>query len=58
VFEPAAPVGSTPAKESQAQQLFPHLYGTIDAAAVVRELPVVRAADGAFLAIEGLQGAS
>lgn len=34
--------------------LFPHLYGSIDFAAVVRELPMQRAADGTFLGIEGL----
>jgi uncharacterized protein (DUF952 family) len=54
VFEPAAPVGATPAKASQAEQLFPHLYGTIDYPAVTRELPVARGPDGTFLAIEGL----
>jgi len=58
VFEPAAPVGTTPAHkvgaEEAEQPLFPHLYGTIDFDAVVRELEVERDASGAFLAIKGL----
>uniref|UniRef100_A0A383VBQ5 DUF952 domain-containing protein n=1 Tax=Tetradesmus obliquus TaxID=3088 RepID=A0A383VBQ5_TETOB len=52
VFEAAAPVGDQPPLEKQQQ--FPHLYGTIDFAAVSAELPVERAADGTFLAIVGL----
>ncbi|GBF89045.1 hypothetical protein Rsub_01762 [Raphidocelis subcapitata] len=53
VFEPAAPVGTTPAVHADAV-LFPHLYGPIPAAAVVRELAVERGGDGAFLSIQGL----
>lgn len=34
--------------------LFPHIYGPIDAGAVVAELTVVRSDDGTFLSIEGL----
>lgn len=51
-------MGSTPAKADQAEQLFPHLYGTIDFKSVVRELAVTRGADGAFLEIQGLGTAS
>ena len=45
--------------EAQQQQqgeepLFPHLYGSIDFAAVVQELPMQRGPDGTFLGIEGL----
>lgn len=58
VFEPAAPVGDTPAKPSHEQQLFPHLYGTIDFPAVVRELAVARGEDGSFLSFEGLDAAA
>ena len=58
VFEPAAPVGSTPAHSSEPEVLFPHLYGPIDAAAVTRELDVKRADDGTFLAIHGLPQAA
>lgn len=54
VFEPAAPVGNTPAKSDQAAQLFPHLYGGLDLGSVVRELTVARGEGGAFTAIEGL----
>eukprot|EP00882_Tetradesmus_deserticola_P007484 GHRQ01007883.1.p1 GENE.GHRQ01007883.1~~GHRQ01007883.1.p1 ORF type:complete len:137 (+),score=69.07 GHRQ01007883.1:309-719(+) len=52
VFEAAAPVGNQ--KPMEGEQLFPHLYGTIDFAAVTAELPVERATDGTFLAIPGL----
>ncbi|KAF6263908.1 hypothetical protein COO60DRAFT_1634833 [Scenedesmus sp. NREL 46B-D3] len=52
VFEAAAPVGDQ--RPLEGQQLFPHLFGTIDFAAVCAELPVERAADGTFLAIPGL----
>lgn len=38
--------------------LFPHLYGSIDAAAVVRELGVARDAAGTFLSIDGLPAAA
>ena len=54
VFEPAAPVGTTPPKDTGAEQppVFPHLYGTIDYDSVVKELPVKRdASSGRFLEI-------
>ena len=53
VFEPAAPVGKTPAKDAGAEQppMFPHLYGTIDYGSVIRELPVQRDPHGKFLQI-------
>ncbi|KAI8464687.1 MAG: hypothetical protein J3K34DRAFT_439610 [Monoraphidium minutum] len=60
VFEPAAPVGTTPAKPAGGEDevLFPHLYGTIDFSAVGRELPVARGEGGSFLGIGGLEGAA
>jgi len=60
-FEAAAPVGETSSADAEfskgadsetAAPLFPHLYGTIDYASVVRELPVKRSEDGKFLSIE------
>jgi hypothetical protein len=51
VFEAAAPVGSMPPMGSINTQLFPHLYGHIDAAAVTSELSVDRSDDGTFTAI-------
>ncbi|PNH02500.1 Pyruvate, phosphate dikinase, chloroplastic [Tetrabaena socialis] len=58
VFEPAAPVGSKASdgllEGGEAAPLFPHLYGTIDYAAVQSELEIERGADGAFLSIPGL----
>lgn len=61
-FEPAAPVGDKQTTnfadktegDKTEEQLFPHLYGTIDFDAVESELAVHRATDGAFLSIEGL----
>ncbi len=64
----AAPVGDKPAHskgetgddsagpdaQEPPQQLFPHVYGPIDTAAVVAELAVERSDDGHFLSIEGL----
>lgn len=58
-FEAAAPVGEkssagadfSKASPEAAAPLFPHLYGTIDYSSVVRELPVLRDADGQFLDI-------
>ncbi|CAG9466349.1 unnamed protein product [Pedinophyceae sp. YPF-701] len=52
VFEAAAPVGDKPAKEGE--QLFPHLYGGIDVAAVFDTMRMVRDPAGRFLSIEGL----
>ena len=54
VFEPAAPVGARPPKDTGGEQppLFPHLYGTIDYDSVEKELPVKRdASSGRFLEI-------
>lgn len=49
-------MGDTPAKPAHEQQLFPHLYGTIDFPAVTRELAVARGPDGTFLSIQGVEG--
>eukprot|EP00879_Flechtneria_rotunda_P024787 GHRR01026300.1.p1 GENE.GHRR01026300.1~~GHRR01026300.1.p1 ORF type:complete len:147 (+),score=24.36 GHRR01026300.1:97-537(+) len=54
-FEAAAAVGNTEAPETQ--QLFPHLYGTINSDAVTQELPVQRSGDKTFLSIAGLPAA-
>ncbi len=40
------------------EPLFPHLYGTIDFAAVVDELPMQRSADGWFTGIVGVAAAN
>ncbi len=57
-FEPAAPVGSTPPPAgytaSPDAPLFPHLYGTINYDAVVREARLRRDQDGRFAGIEGI----
>lgn len=64
-YEPAAPVGNTSsggllggaqqlAEEQPQAPLFPHLYGALDLAAVVRRVPMQRAADGSFTGIAGL----
>jgi uncharacterized protein (DUF952 family) len=49
-FEAAAPVGEQAA--AKGQQLFPHIYGAIDMAAVEAEWPVIRDAEGQFLSIQ------
>lgn len=49
-FEPAAPVGDKAAKLSD-ERKWPHLYGTIDFAAVEQRLPVRRDGQGRFLEI-------
>lgn len=55
VFEGTAPVGDIqPEFEGAGDELFPHLFGGITPAAVLQVLSVTRAADGAFLAIEGI----
>lgn len=57
-FEPAAPVGSTPPPAgytaSPDAPLFPHLYGTINYDAVVREARLRTDRDGRFAGIEGI----
>lgn len=57
-FEAPAPVGGVTRAEdsdpSRTQPLFPHIYGPITAASVVRSFRMLRAADGTFLSIEGL----
>lgn len=52
----AGPNGTAAAAAATTEQqpLFPHLYGTIDFAAMREELPMERGADGRFLAIQGL----
>lgn len=57
VFEPAAPVGATPASTDPAissAQLFPHVLGGIPPAAVLEVTPVVRARDGSFVEVAGV----
>lgn len=49
-FEPAAPVGDKAAQLSD-ERKWPHLYGTIDFAAVERRLPVRRDGEARFLEI-------
>lgn len=68
-YEPAAPVGNISstgvlggaqrreAAEAPPEPLFPHLYGSIDFAAVRQELPMQRGPTGSFLSIEGLPAA-
>ena len=51
-YERAAPVGSTAAHE--AQQLFPHLYGGINRAAVLALHLMTRDEDGRFLGVPSL----
>ena len=41
-------------QQKRKHQLFPHIYGPINAPAVVAELAVMRAEDGKFLSIAGL----
>ena len=55
-FEAAAPVGDKATSDfgQKNEQLFPHLYGPVDEAAVVAELGVQRGEDGSFTGIEGL----
>ena len=55
VFEATAPVGDKPADfDGAGDELFPHIYGGICPAAVLQAHPVSRAADGAFLAVDGV----
>ncbi|KAL4853321.1 hypothetical protein ACK3TF_005668 [Chlorella vulgaris] len=68
-YEPAAPVGNISstgvlggaerqeATEAPPEPLFPHLYGSIDFAAVRQELPMQRGPTGSFLSIQGLPAA-
>ena len=57
-FEPAAPVGAKPAGDLGSggpagdPPQFPHLYGPIDPAALVRRLPITRSDDGRFLDVQ------
>lgn len=55
VFEAMAPVGDIqPGFEGAGEELFPHIYGGIRPAAVLQVHAVMRAADGTFLAIDGV----
>ena len=55
LFEGTAPVGDIqPDFEGSNDELFPHILGGISGDAVLEVLPVVRAADGEFVSIEGL----
>jgi uncharacterized protein (DUF952 family) len=53
-YEAPAPVGDVGTMPDSTARTFPHLYGTINADAVLRELNVTRAADGAFIRIESI----
>ena len=53
-WEAAAPVGDTPPAADFAGETFPHLYGPILPADVLRVLPVQRGAGGAFLGVDGV----
>lgn len=50
----AAPVGNV-ASNSASTVLFPHIYGGINAEAVVNTYPIVRESDGSFVRIEGIR---
>ncbi len=39
-------------KYEDPEQIFPHIYGPLNRDAIVKELPVKRAEDGTFLALE------
>ncbi len=55
IFEGTAPVGDIQADFDGAEdELFPHILGGISPAAVQHVYTVIRAADGTFLAIEGV----
>ena len=55
VFEGTAPVGDIqPGFEGAGDELFPHIYGGIRPAAVLQVHTVTRAADGTFLAVDGV----
>lgn len=55
VFEGTAPVGDIqPGFEGAGDELFPHIYGGIRPAAVLQVHAVTRAADGTFLAVDGV----
>ena len=52
-LEPAAPVGDTKPHFDGNEQLFPHLYGSINVDSVVKELKVLRnEEDGSFLELQ------
>jgi uncharacterized protein (DUF952 family) len=54
VYEEAAPVGNIPAFSNEKIQKFPHIYGGIPEAAVIKEYPIIRDSDGQFIEITGL----
>lgn len=55
VFEATAPVGDIqPEFDGAGDELFPHIFGGLRPAAVLRVFPVTRSADGAFLTIKGV----
>lgn len=59
VYEGTAPVGSIPADFDGAHdELFPHIYGGITAAAVIGCYPVKRLPEGTFVDITGITNAS
>lgn len=57
IFEGTAPVGDIgPEFDGADDELFPHIFGGIEPAAVLEVHPVSRAPDGTFLHIEGVTG--
>lgn len=58
VYEAPAPVGDKESYHSKedakedAGPLFPHIYGGISAASVVKKYNIIRAADGSFTSID------
>eukprot|EP01036_Dinobryon_divergens_P027158 gene27159-35883_t len=54
IYEAPAPVGNIEAKKYENSPKFPHIYGGIPSAAVIRQYKIVRGSDGTFLSIENL----
>ena len=54
IYEAPAPVGSIEAKKYENSPKFPHIYGGIPSAAVIKQYKIVRGSDGSFLSIENL----
>mmetsp|Transcript_29813 Transcript_29813/g.42538 ORF Transcript_29813/g.42538 Transcript_29813/m.42538 type:complete len:136 (+) Transcript_29813:15-422(+) len=54
VYEAPAPVGNVAAKDYENSPKFPHIYGGIPLAAVLKKYKIIRGVDGTFLSIDGL----